>query len=367
LANSWTGKLRRVGAIAADAVRKWIDDRAPSMGAALAYYTAFSLAPLLVIVIAIAGLTVGHDVAQSAILAQLTNLLGDAGGQAVEGMMHATADLGHGVMTLAIGVATLVIGATTAFAELEDDLNRIWKTDPARGSGVWNFLRARLLTFGLVLTIAFLLIVSLVVNAALAALGNSLFSGAEVLMQALDFVTSVAVITVLFAAIYKILPDVDIAWRDVWLGAFVTSVLFAIGRLLIGLYIGHSSVASSFGSAGPFVALMVWIYYSTQIFLMGAEVTYVVAQGHGAAASASKPAGAAVSASKPSRLPGHAVTPVMAASSARPVLAGPRAMPGVAPQRAAEAAWRLAQASAAGLVAGWLLTRIALSRLRLVN
>jgi len=348
-----------------DAARKWIDDRAPSMGAALAYYTAFSLAPLLVIVIAIAGLTVGHDVAQSAILAQLTNLLGDAGGQAVEGMLRATSDLGHGVVTLAIGVITLVIGATTAFAELEDDLNRIWRAEPARGSGVWNFLRARLLTFGLVLTIAFLLIVSLVVNAALAALGKHLFTGAEVLMQALDFVASVAVITVLFAAIYKILPDVEIAWSDVWLGAFVTAVLFAIGRLLVGLYIGHSSVASAFGSAGPFVALMVWIYYSTQIFLMGAEVTYVVASGHSKSAS-SKPVSGSASRPERAHAPGVAEGP-FASPVALPVVYGRHGAFGTSSPSAATAALRLLQASLAGWVAGWILTRVARSRLRAVN
>jgi len=348
-----------------DAARKWIDDRAPSMGAALAYYTAFSLAPLLVIVIAIAGLTVGHDVAQSAILAQLTNLLGDAGGQAVEGMLRATSDLGHGVVTLAIGVITLVIGATTAFAELEDDLNRIWRAEPARGSGVWNFLRARLLTFGLVLTIAFLLIVSLVVNAALAALGKHLFTGAEVLMQALDFVASVAVITVLFAAIYKILPDVEIAWSDVWLGAFVTAVLFAIGRLLVGLYIGHSSVASAFGSAGPFVALMVWIYYSTQIFLMGAEVTYVVASGHSKSAS-SKPGSGSASRPERAHAPGVAEGP-FASPVALPVVYGRHGAFGTSSPSAATAALRLLQASLAGWVAGWILTRVARSRLRAVN
>lgn len=359
LANGWAGKLRHVGTIAMDAAQKWIDDRAPSMGAALAYYTAFSLAPLLVIVIAIAGLTVGHDVAQSAILAQLTNLLGDAAGQAVGGMLRATSNLGNGFLALAIGVVALVIGATTAFAELEDDLNRIWKAVPARGSGIWNFLRARLLTFGLVLTIAFLLIVSLVVNAALAALGKNFFTGAEVLMQALDFVASVAVITLLFAAIYKILPDVQIAWRDVWLGAFVTSVLFAVGRLLIGLYIGHSSVASSFGSAGPFVALMVWIYYSTQIFLMGAEVTYVVARGHSKtfSGSASRPGQA--------HAPGVAARPSTAPPTL-PVVYGRRGALGTSPS-AATAALGLLQASLAGWAAGWILTRVARSRLRPVN
>ena len=268
------------------AARKWVDDRAPSMGAALAYYTAFSLAPLLVIVIAVAGLAVGHDAAQAAIVAQLGDLLGETGAKAIEGMLAATADLGTGTLALGIGLATLLLGATTAFAELQDDLDRIWAAEPSAASGVWNLVRTRLLSFGMVLCVAFLLTVSLVVNAAIAAMGRYMFGGTEVVLQTLNLLASVLVITLLFASIYKILPKTPIAWRDVWEGALLTSILFAIGKLLIGLYIGKSSVASAFGSAGPFVALMVWIYYSTQVFLFGAEVTCVVARGRAGNATA---------------------------------------------------------------------------------
>ena len=280
------GIARRAGEIAIAAARKWVDDRAPSMGAALAYYTAFSLAPLLVIVIAIAGLSVGHAAAQAAIVAQLGDLLGETGAQAIEGMLAATADLGTGTLALGIGLATLLLGATTAFAELQDDLDRIWAVEPSAASGIWNLVRTRLLSFGMVLCVAFLLTVSLVVNATIAAMGRYMFGGTEVILQTLNLLASVLVITLLFASIYKILPKTPIAWRDVWEGALFTSILFAIGKLLIGLYIGKSSVASAFGSAGPFVALMVWIYYSTQVFLFGAEVTCVVARRHAGNATA---------------------------------------------------------------------------------
>jgi len=354
--------VRRAGEIAMAAGRKWVDDRAPSMGAALAYYTAFSIAPLLVIVIAIAGLTVGHDAAQAAIVAQLGDLLGESGGKAIEGMLQATSDLGTGTLALAVGVATLLLGATTAFAELQDDLDRIWDAEPSKASGIWNLLRTRLLSFGMVLCVAFLLTISLVVNAGIAAVGQYMFGGSEIVLQALNFVASVLVITLLFAAIYKILPNTPIAWRDVWEGALITSILFAIGKLLIGLYIGKSSVASAFGSAGPFVALMVWIYYSTQVFLLGAEVTCVVARARsgkaGAVKSAGVPKGTVDAGETGSPTPGTTpppgqvpALPALARVATRSVQAGP-------------AAKRLFGASAAGLLAGWAAARLVRARIR---
>jgi membrane protein len=346
---------RRAGEITLAATRKWVDDRAPSMGAALAYYTAFSLAPLLVIVIAVAGLSVGHDAAQAAIVAQLGDLLGETGAKAIEGMLQATADLGTGTMALGIGLATLLLGATTAFAELQDDLDRIWAVEPAAASGVWNLVRTRLLSFGMVLCVAFLLIVSLVVNAAIAAMGRYMFGGTEIVLQTLNLLASVLVITLLFAAIYKILPKTPIAWRDVWEGALFTSILFALGKLLIGLYIGKSSVASAFGSAGPLVALMVWIYYSTQVFLFGAEVTCVVARGHAGNANA---VGAA-------SVPKGTVDNAAAAAS-EPVVASPGGLaPGArAAMRPIRVATRLFNAAAVGLLTGWVAARIARARMR---
>ena len=257
-----------------ESVNAWLEDRAASMGAALAYYTAFSIAPLLIIAIAVASLVFGRDAAQASVVAQLQGLLGDAGGTAVEDLLKSTADFGSSLFAMVIGVSALVVGATTAFVELQDDLDRIWKAEPRAGSGIWNLIRSRLLSFGMVLFIGFLLAVSLVLSAAVAALGNSMFSGMELLLHIITVLVSFATITVLFAMIYKVLPNVKIAWENVWIGAAITALLFEIGKVLIGLYIGKSSVASSFGAAGPFVVLMLWIYYSTQIFLLGAEFTF---------------------------------------------------------------------------------------------
>jgi membrane protein len=254
-------------------VNGWLEDRAASMGAALAYYTAFSIAPLLIIAIAVAGLVFGRDAAQAAVVGQLQGLLGVAGGNAIAEMLQSTTDFGSSVVAIVIGVGALILTATTAFVELQDDLDRIWKAKPRAGSGLINLIRSRLLSFGMVLAIGFLLTVSLVLSAAVAALGDSLLGEAELLLQAITFLGSFAVITALFATIYKVLPNVEIAWEDVWIGAAITALLFEIGKVLIGLYIGKSSVASSFGTAGPFVVLMLWIYYSTQIFLLGAEFT----------------------------------------------------------------------------------------------
>ena len=254
-------------------VSAWLEDRAASMGAALAYYTAFSIAPLLIIAIAVAGLVFGRDAAQAAVVGQLQGLLGDAGGSAVAEMLNSTADFGSSVVALVIGVGALILTATTAFVELQDDLDRIWKAKPRVGSGIVNLIRSRLLSLGMVLAIGFLLTVSLVLSAAVAALGDSILGEAELLLQVITFLASFAVITLLFATIYKVLPNVEIAWEDVWIGAAITALLFEIGKVLIGFDSGTSSVASSFGSAGPFVVLMLWIYYSTQIFLLGAEFT----------------------------------------------------------------------------------------------
>jgi membrane protein len=264
---------KEVWSLVKQSVNAWLEDRAASMGAALAYYTAFSIAPLLIIAIAVAGIVFGRDAAQAAVVGQLQGLLGEAGGAAVTEMLDSTADFGSSILAVVIGVGALILTATTAFVELQDDLDRIWKAKPRVGSGFVNLIRSRLLSFGMVLAIGFLLAVSLVLSAAVAALGNSLLGEAELLLQAITFLGSFAVITVLFAMIYKVLPDVKIAWEDVWIGAAITALLFDIGKLLIGLYIGKSSVASSFGAAGPFVVLMLWIYYSTQIFLLGAEFT----------------------------------------------------------------------------------------------
>ncbi|HNF64206.1 MAG TPA: YihY/virulence factor BrkB family protein [Plasticicumulans sp.] len=267
------------------AVSAWSDDYAASMGAALAYYTTFSIAPLLIIVIAIAGAVFGHDAAQGHILAQLRDLLGKDGALAIEWLLKSASDPQQGMVATVISVVTLVIGATTVFGELQTSLDRIWQAPAAtRPEGLWALLRTRLLAFGMVLGIAFLLLVSLVLSAVIAALGewwSPWFGERELLAQAANFIAGFVLITAAFALIYKLLPRARIAWRDVWTGAAITALLFSIGKLLIGLYLGKSSTASAFGAAGSFVVLLVWVYYSAQIFFLGAEFTWVYAHAHG--------------------------------------------------------------------------------------
>lgn len=264
---------REFGRLLLEAARNWMKDEAASMGAALAFYTLFSMAPLLLLVIAIAGLVIGTDVAQGLMMEQLTALLGEKGAGAVQAILKAADDRAEGVIAAAASLATLVLGATTVFAELRRDLDKIWKHDPPPTSGVWKYLRARLFSFGLVLTIGFLLMVSLVLSAAVTALGAFVASGWPIVLRALEFLVSCVVITGLFAMIYKLLPSVRIEWSDVWVGAAVTSLLFWIGKYLIGLYIAKSAVASPFGAAGTLVVVIVWVYYSAQTFFLGAEFT----------------------------------------------------------------------------------------------
>ena len=267
------------------AVKAWVDDYAPSMGAALSYYMLFSLAPLLIIVIAVAGLVFGQEAAQGEIVAQLRGIMGEEGAVAVEGLLKAAREPAKGVVATIVGIAILILGATGIFAELQSALDRIWRVPASKEeSGIWHLLRTRLLSFGLVLGLGFLLMVSLVVSAALAALGKwwgGWFAGWDVLLEILNFAVSLAIFTLLFALIYKMMPRARIPWRDVWTGAAVTALLFTLGKVLIGLYLGKSSLASGFGAAGSLVVLIAWVYYSAQIFLFGAEYTWVYANQHG--------------------------------------------------------------------------------------
>lgn len=274
---SWLGRQWQIFSAAANA---WVDDYAPSMGAALSYYTLFSLAPLLVLVIAIAGMVFGQDAAQGAIIAQLQGIMGKEGATAVQGLLTAAREPSTGIIASIVGGFLLLLGATATFAELQTDLDRIWQVPAkAKPSGLWGWLRSRVLSFGLVLGLAFMLMISLVVSAALAATSEWLGGGTaeSVLANGLNFIASFALFTVLFAMIYKIMPTAKISWHDVWMGAAVTALLFNIGKSLIGLYLAKSSVASGFGAAGSFVILVAWFYYSAQIFLFGAEYTWVYA------------------------------------------------------------------------------------------
>ncbi|MGZ8994809.1 MAG: YihY/virulence factor BrkB family protein [Burkholderiaceae bacterium] len=263
----------------------WVEDYAPSMGAALSYYTVFSLAPVLLIVISIAGLVFGAEAARGEIFGQLRGLMGVDAAKAIEDILTSVNKPTEGITATAIGLVLLLIGATTVFGELQDALDRIWRA-PARDKtgGWWGLIRARLLSFGMILGVAFLLIVSLVVSAAIAAMGkwwSGVFGSWEVLAQLVNLVFGFAVTTAGFAMIYKIMPRVKVRWQDVWLGAAVTAFLFTIGRFLIGLYIGKSGIASGYGAAGSLVIVFVWVYYSAQIFLLGAEFTWIYARTFG--------------------------------------------------------------------------------------
>jgi membrane protein len=268
-----------------DAVNAWSDDYAPSMGAALSYYTLFSIAPLLLIAISVAGLVFGPEAARGEIFGQLKDLMGAEGAQAVERMLQNVDRPGAGIIGTVSGVAVLLLGAATVFNELQNDLDRIWRVpEQAKAGGLWNLLRTRLLSFGMVLGVAFLLIVSLVMSAALAALGKwwaPVFAEWQRFAYFLDLAISFSLMTLVFGMIYKIMPRTRIRWRDVWIGAAVTSALFAAGKFAIGLYLGRVGVGSAFGAAGSLVMVMVWVYYSAQIFLLGAEFTRVYARTHG--------------------------------------------------------------------------------------
>jgi membrane protein len=276
------------------AAAAWSDDYAPSMGAALSYYTIFSLAPLLLIVIAVAGLFFGTEAVRGEIFGQLRGLMGDDAAKAIEAILTTVSKPSEGITAAVIGVAVLLVGATAVFGELQDALDRIWRAPAAHtSSSLWRFLRTRLLSFGMILGIAFLLMVSLVLEALMAAFGKwmgGLFVGWAVLAQMVNLFVGFALTTIVFAMIYKLMPRVRIRWHDVWFGAVVTAFLFTIGKLLIGLYIGKSGIASGFGAAGSLVVILLWVYYSAQIFLIGAEFTWVYAHTFGSMREASSPA-----------------------------------------------------------------------------
>ncbi|CAN7584337.1 YihY/virulence factor BrkB family protein [Rhizobacter sp. LjRoot28] len=277
-------------------VSSWSDDYAPSMGAAIAYYTMFSIAPLLLIVVSVAGLVFGEEAARGEIFGQLETLIGAQGASAVQSLLQSTNKPAESGIATLVGVVALLIGATTVFAELQTSLDRIWRAPTQGATGIFALLRSRLLSFGLILGLGFLLMVSLLVSAALSALENwwaPAFGEWALTAQVANFVFSMAFITAVFAMIYKFMPRVHVGWSDVWVGAIVTSLLFSIGKLLIGIYIGRSSVTSAFGAAGSLAVLLVWVYYSAQIFLMGAEFTWVYAHSFGSRKGVTRPTGQA--------------------------------------------------------------------------
>lgn len=266
-----------------DTVLSFIDDEVLSRGAAIAFYTVTSIAPVLLIVIAIAGLVFGRDAAQNAISGQFSGLMGRQTADVLQSAIASAAGKSSSIIATIIGVTTLVATASGVFGEMQAALNSIWKTK-SQATTVSRLIRARVISLGLVAAMGFLLMVSLVISAGLTAFGNYLdavLPMGKLILPALNFVVSLVLLGVLFGAIYKVLPDRSLQWKDVVVGALITSVLFNIGKSLIGWYIGSSAVASSYGAAGGLIVLLLWVYYSVQTFLLGAEFTKIYANRHG--------------------------------------------------------------------------------------
>ena len=282
MTQSWKTLLQpaQLWAFLKDTFAAWSHDKVPRHGAALAYYTVLSLVPLLVVIIAMIGLIFGREAAQGYILEQIGSLVGPQSAQAIKEMIQRASQPSTGIVATLVAAVTLLAGASGVFAQLQDSLNSLWGVEPKEGRGIWGVIRDRFISVGALLGTGFLLLVSLVLSAAISAFGKW-FGGwlpaPEVVLQGLELVVSLAVVTGLFALIFKVLPDAKVAWSDVWIGAFLTSLLFTIGKFAIGLYLGKSDVGSAYGAAGSLVILLVWVYYSAQILLFGAEFTQVYA------------------------------------------------------------------------------------------
>ena len=276
--------FRDIWTLIKDTFSEWSEDKAPRLSAALAYYTAFSLAPILVIVIAIVGLVLDRGTVQESVIQQVGGLAGSGGADLIRTMLEASQDFGANLMAMIIGIAALIFGATGVFGALQDALNTMWEVAPKPKQGILGFIKSRFFSFAMVIVVGFLLLVSLVISAALVALNEwslALLPGFEVVFQILNVITSFLVITLLFALLFKYVPDAEIKWRDVWLGAVITALLFSIGKQAIGLYLGNSDPGSKFGGAGALVIILLWVYYSAMILFLGAEFTQVYANTFG--------------------------------------------------------------------------------------
>ncbi len=271
-----------------DTVTGFIDDEALSRGASIAYYTLFSIAPVLLVVIAIAGLVFGREAAEGAIVDQLSVMMGHRTAEALQGMIESAAQPREGTLATVVGIVVLIVATSGVFGEVQSAMNAIWKTKAPPHSTLTRLMRARLASMGLVATCGFLLTVSLATSAALAGLSTYLtyvFPDVQAVINAFDVVMSAVLIGGMFAAMFKVLPDTDIAWRDVAIGALASTVLFEAGKYAIAFYIGQSNFASSYGAAGALIVLLVWIYYSSQIFLLGAEFSRAYAKRYGSHAN----------------------------------------------------------------------------------
>jgi membrane protein len=277
---------RSIWRLIKETVDEWQRDKVDQMAAALAYYTLFSIAPLLVIAVAVAGAVFGQEAARGEIVTQIQGLLGKAGAEVVQTALANTQNpqAGNGIVPSIISTLALLFGASGVFIQLQDSLNVVWNVKPSTKAGVTAVVRKRIFSFAMVITIGFILMVSLIVSAGLSALStftNQLFPAIEIFWKVFNIGISLGVFTLLFALIYKYLPDITIAWRDVLVGAFFTSILFSIGKELLGFYLGNGSFGSAYGAAGSVVTVLAWIYYSVQIMLFGAEFTQVYTRKYG--------------------------------------------------------------------------------------
>ncbi len=265
--------------IARETFREWNDDKVPRLGAALAFWSMLSIGPLLLIVISMAGLAFGRDAVTGYVFAEIHRLVGDVGAQAIQTFIANSRNTSAGVLATIIGFLVLIVSATGFFAQLQDALNTIWNVEGVQRGDIMGFVKKRILSFTMILGIGFLLLMALVVSAGISAVAH-MFAGSapSVLLHMLNLVVSFMVITLLFAMIFKVLPDVDIRWRDVWIGSAITALLFSIGKFFIGLYLGRSAFSSTYGAAGSLIVVLLWIYYSAQIFFIGAEFTQVYAR-----------------------------------------------------------------------------------------
>jgi membrane protein len=276
--------LREIWRLTKDTAKDWLEDDAPTLAAALAYYALLSLAPLLIISVSVAGWFLGPEAARGQVSGQIGSIVGAQAADGIQAIVASAAEPKRGVIGAVVGVVTLFVGASGVFGQLQTSLDRIWEVKPKADRGILVQVKERFFSFTMVLGVAFLLLVSLLLSSVLSSFGTFLgdrMPGGAVLWQVLNFAFSFAVITGLFALIFKVIPDAEVEWRDVWIGAAVTALLFTIGKQLLGLYLGKSAPGSSYGAAGSIVALVVWVYYAAQILFMGAEFTQVQARRRG--------------------------------------------------------------------------------------
>lgn len=281
MGRAMTTSVRALGRLVRTAFNQWIADRAPTLGAALAFYSILSLAPLLMIAVAVAALAVGREAAEGQLVEQLRGLVGQQGAAAASSLLASAQHPAEGVAATIMGLVVLLVGASGVFAQLQEAMNVIWKVPPAAHAGVVGLIRDRFASFAMVLGTGFLLLISLVASAAIAGAGTYLrgwFPALEPYLHLANTLVTLLVVTLLFAAIFKVLPDAHVPWSCAFVGAAITAVLFTLGKTLIGLYLGKSGLASAYGAAGSFVVLVVWIYYSAQILYFGAELTHAYSQ-----------------------------------------------------------------------------------------